>query len=397
MQETLTSSAFQTVLEDLGLDPNELLIVSSTTSGEVVGARNLLLEVTALEPPPELAQEVREWIDRGLLEDGTLLLFVEGRASERDLAAWRNALWPLCHCGLIYRMRSGSLWRRTLSSDETLPGSIPACGTLLIARRRAQAMSPDVTVEKFDTNAAGWNGDPGGPGYPHFRWMRRYVAHFAAVPDAARILDFGCGAGWVGIEAALRAPGCVLHGFDPSPEMVRIAQANALHEGLREASFRPGFGEDPPFPGPGEEAYDLVLSSGVVSFAPDPERWLEGLEHSLKPAATLVIGDIHRDSRGMRGRRARKALLPVRELNALARRSMRAMLEQRGFVHEESAAYQLTFPIPQAMFVNETRLKGLLTWPLLWTNQAMTAVDRALGSPASNQFDSWVMRFRAPN
>jgi hypothetical protein len=43
------------------------------------------------------------------------------------------------------------------------------------------------------------------------------------------------------------------------------------------------------------------------------------------------------------------------------------------------------------MHLNETRLKGLLTWPLLWSNQAGAAVDRALGSPLQALFDSWVM------
>jgi hypothetical protein len=54
----------------------------------------------------------------------------------------------------------------------------------------------------------------------------------------------------------------------------------------------------------------------------------------------------------------------------------------------------VTFPIPQAMHVNETRLGGLLTWPLLAMNRVSAALDAALGSPAQDQFDRWVMRLR---
>jgi SAM-dependent methyltransferase len=90
---------------------------------------------------------------------------------------------------------------------------------VLAARARALVLSPDATVEKFDLNAGGWNGEPGHPGYAHFRWMRRHVARFAHASGAQRILDFGCGAGWVGIEAALLARAASLSAFDPSPAM----------------------------------------------------------------------------------------------------------------------------------------------------------------------------------
>ena len=45
------------------------------------------------------------------------------------------------------------------------------------------------------------------------------------------------------------------------------------------------------------------------------------------------------------------------------------------------------------MHLNETKLKGVLSYPLLWANQLGAGVDRALGSPLQGWFDSWVMRF----
>ena len=133
-----------------------------------------------------------------------------------------------------------------------------------------------------------------------------------------------------------------------------------------------------------------MLSSGVISFAFDRERWLDGLVKTLAPNATLVIGDIHRDSRGMQKRRKEKPLLPVREMNAATREEVRASLERRGLVFEAWSGYQLTWPMPQAMHFSDVRLKGALGAPLLWINRAATR----FGASRPDRFDSWVMRMK---
>ena len=98
----------------------------------------------------------------------------------------------------------------------------------------------------------------------------------------------------------------------------------------------------------------------------------------------------------MRRRRRVKPLLPVRELNAWTRDEVRRELERRGLVHRASEGYQLTRPIPEAMHVNEVKLGGILTAPLLLANRLASAFDRGLGSPLQGQFDSWMMRFERP-
>jgi len=376
---TATRSAIpDSIRGDLGLDqaPSRELVVTTTVCAP------------ALDEARRAAAQLR-------LEE-TLLVFVEGRPTAHDLAAWRNALWPDVHLVRVYRVEGGALLRETLQGTARVEQAPSLDGTVLVGRRREHVLAPDFTVEKFDANAKGWNGDPGSPGYPHFRWMRRHVARFAGSVPAGRILDFGCGAGWVGIEAALRSPGAELCAFDPSPAMVHTFEQNARESGIAHFTGRTGFGEDPPFPAAGEEPFDLVLSSGVISFSPDAERWLDGLVRTLAPGATLVIGDLYPGSRGMRSRRRQRCLLPVRELNAREPEHMRAELESRGLVYQAGAGYQLTFPMPQAMHVNETRLGGVLTHPLLWINRACTALDRASGGALASQFDSWVMRLVRP-
>jgi len=342
------------------------------------------------------ASEVRSRIKLGLGEAGAVLIQLDGRPNDVELAKWRNDLWPILHMVAIYELGETNT-RRSLQGRQSIAGSHPGSPcTVLAMRRVSHVMSPDATREKFDQNASGWNGEPGGPGYPHFRWMRKLVGKFAPAVDGQRIIDFGCGAGWVGIEAAKDRSGISLAAFDPSPEMVKIAEANAAKEGIADFTGRVGFGEAPPFPAEGEEAFDLVISSGVVSFSPDFEAWMRGLVRCCKPGATLVVGDINPDSRGFKGRRDTKPLLPIRELNGCRAGDVRAWLEAKGFTHRKTVGYQATWPMPQAMQVNERFLKGLISHPLVWINAGLTALDSATGHALSGQFDSWVMHFDVP-
>lgn len=383
------------LLKDLGIEGGGVRTLQDSGpegSAEVLVAR---LE-KGQEPDSATVAGLCEGVDRALSETGAFFLYLCEERSEDQLAAWRNGLWPLLHASVIYTISAECITRRTLAGSQALESGAHAPGTgpsvsVMFFRRRVHSMGPDATTLKFDQNASGWNGHPGTAGYPHFRWMRKFVACFANLPRDSRILDFGCGAGWCGVEAARQYGASELAFFDPSPEMVKIAETNAREAGIAGAIGRTGFGESPPFPGPGEEPYDAVISSGVISFAPDPEVWIDGLVPTVKKGGILVIGDIQRTSRGMARRRRGKALLPARELNGQTAESVRRALESHGFEWTGGAGYQLTRPFPEAMHVNETKLRGLLTRPLLWSNQLAAATNRAMGLPGENQFDSWVM------
>ncbi len=382
------------VFEDLSIRPDRARTVGEEPAPPNSGQRSAVATVPAKEP--DLARagaELVAFAEAQISADGALLVLLEGARDDAEIAALRNALWPFAHVVAIYRMSHGGIERATLEGTQKLRGATGIHGTLLVARPRAAVLAPDATVAKFDKNAASWDGKPGTPGYAHYRWMRKYVGTFAPEgwlrTSVARILDFGCGAGWVGIEAALAAGASKVElcAFDPSPEMVQIAEANARASGIARFSAKTGFGEDPPFPEKDGATFDLVISSGVVSFAPDAGRWMDGLARTVAPAGKLVIGDIHRESKGMRRRRATKPLLPAREMNARTRDEARRELEARGFALEAEAGYQLTRPVPELMHWSETRLGGLLHGPLLSWNRARAGS----GNPVA--FDSWVLRF----
>ena len=402
--QNLSAEDFAPILADLEIDPSALQLVDpapppasdrkplpALVLGSVlVGQIGAGLDISAA------TRAYQKRTDPTLPKDGWALFFLKDQRSESELARWRNAFWPWLHLVALYRIQSGGIERESLQGRSKLEGTCVKDGVLLALRRREHVLSPEATIAKFDHNAPGWNGEPGKPGWKHHRWMRRYVGVFAGASSPSRvagralsILDFGCGAGWVGIEAALLAKDARLAAFDPSPEMVRLAGINARENGIERFEGRTGFGEDPPFGREKEERFDLVISSGVVSFSPDPERWFDGLARCVKKGGTLVIGDIQRESRGMQRRRQAKVFLPAREMNAKTPSEARAALEKRGFTVVRQAGYQLTWPIPQAMHWSDQKLGGALSPLLLLANKSLA------GRLAPERYDSWVLQLAA--
>ena len=148
---------------------------------------------------------------------------------------------------------------------------------------------------------------------------------------------------------------------------------------------------------PFQRGFELVLNSGVISFAPDPERFLDGLDKLVAPGGLLVIGDLNPRSRGFARRRKRNPLLPARELNGLPRARVTKMLAARGYVIERRRYYQLTFPVPELMALSEQRGQAWACALLLAKNRCAAGLDGLLGSPGHRSFDSWIVRARKPD
>jgi 2-polyprenyl-3-methyl-5-hydroxy-6-metoxy-1,4-benzoquinol methylase len=277
--------------------------------------------------------------------------------------------------------------RTSADGVETLKKNMVATwsGSAAAAVSRSAALAPESIVVKFDKNAAGWSGDPKSPLYAHHRWMRRIVAELGEPKRGERVLDAGCGAGWVGIEAAKL--GAAVHAFDPSPEMVKHVFENAKAENVV-IDAQPGFVEKAPW----TEPFPLVLNSGVLSFVPDADVYLTALDALVARGGRLVIGDLNPLSRGMQRRRAEVPVLPIRELNALTRDDVQARLEKRGYRITARRYYQLTSPVPEWMHFCAKKLGGLGCGWFLNRNARAAAHD----SDDAAGFDSWLVRAEKP-
>ncbi len=98
-----------------------------------------------------------------------------------------------------------------------------------------------------------------------------------------RVLDIGCGPGWVAVQYA--RGGAVVDAVDLTPRAVEIAIANARLAGV-EPRIQVGNAEALPFE---RDCFDLVVSSGVLHHTPDTMQAFRESFRVLKPGGSAKI------------------------------------------------------------------------------------------------------------
>ena len=122
------------------------------------------------------------------------------------------------------------------------------------------------------------------PGAEHFD-RARYTAMASWIADAMplpprRILDAGCGRGWM-IEAMREFfPNAEFSGIEPSEQ----ESENARQRGLRVTTGRIGAGT-----GTSDTRHDVVYSTNVLEHTESPVAFLRGLRELLTPDGHIVI------------------------------------------------------------------------------------------------------------
>ena len=107
----------------------------------------------------------------------------------------------------------------------------------------------------------------------------------APAPD--RILDVGCGTGYLLRQLAVRCPQAVeLAGVDPAPAMIAAARTTAPGGRLR---WLEGTAEELPFP---EGSFDLVVSTTSFDHWADQQAGLAQCARVLAPGGWLVLADL---------------------------------------------------------------------------------------------------------
>ena len=146
-------------------------------------------------------------------------------------------------------------------------------------------MPPYRDVAAFNDRAAGY--DLGWRGRLHHEIANR-TASLAAATVAAptRVLDLGCGTGYLLRALAYCYPGAEqLVGIDAAPEMVRTAGATAGDDRL---TFAVGVAEHIGYP---DETFDLIVSSTSFDHWSDQQAGLSECARVLRRGGQLVLVD----------------------------------------------------------------------------------------------------------
>jgi len=133
--------------------------------------------------------------------------------------------------------------------------------------------------------------------------IRKKALELAAIRPGEKVLDVGCGTGTLAIGASdLTGETGEVHGVDPSPEMIDVAQRKAARSGRR-VRFETGVIEALPYP---DGEFDLVLSRGgdfsgvyVIDHLGRKATALQFGSRGLTPnveTSTILFGPISADS-----------------------------------------------------------------------------------------------------
>ena len=113
-----------------------------------------------------------------------------------------------------------------------------------------------------------------------------------------RILDIGCGPGYLAIQVARLSENTCIDGVDLSRKMVRLATNSAMEYGVeKRVKFHVGNGNALDCP---ESDYDMVVSTGVFHSLRDPVRFLNECFRVLKPGREAWIYDPAKITSGAR-------------------------------------------------------------------------------------------------
>jgi len=114
------------------------------------------------------------------------------------------------------------------------------------------------------------------------------------MPLKLRVIDIGCGTGWVSRELARMFPGYGVIGIDFSEKMIERAKrltSKDKHD-YRDLLFEVADVEGLPYP---SDYFDYGICSAMFSFLPDPDKALREIARILKPGGRLYVVDVCKD------------------------------------------------------------------------------------------------------
>jgi arsenite methyltransferase len=158
-----------------------------------------------------------------------------------------------------------------------------------------------------------------------------YFLDLAAVQPGDAVLDLGSGSGTDTFLAALAAgtdaDGRVV-GIDMTEQQLAKGRRLAVEGGFGNVDFRVGYIERPPVE---PDAFDCVISNGVINLSPDKPAVFDAAAHALRPGGRLALADIVTESQLPEGVTCDASLWAACIGGAMQRDGYRAAIETAGF------------------------------------------------------------------
>jgi SAM-dependent methyltransferase len=138
-----------------------------------------------------------------------------------------------------------------------------------------------------------WDGDEGEYWADNAEYFDRSVAPYhdrlltaAAIGEAARVLDVGCGTGQTTRDAARAASAGAALGVDLSSRMLEYARRRAAEEDLTNIAFAQADAQIHPFD---PASYDVAISRTAAMFFGDHDAAFANIARALRPGGRLVL------------------------------------------------------------------------------------------------------------
>jgi ubiquinone/menaquinone biosynthesis C-methylase UbiE len=172
----------------------------------------------------------------------------------------------------------------------------------------------------------------------HLAITRQMLAQIRFAPDE-KILDVGCGAGWLAELVLDKIPQGQLVGMDVADEMVR--RARQAHADRVNAMFLTAAVDDIPWD---DNFFTKALSVESAYYWPDPARGLGEIFRVLRPGGSLwILINLYQDNPHAH-QWVEKLAVPVQVLSAA---EWCRLLEQAGFVAVRSSRVPDPRPVPE--------------------------------------------------
>lgn len=128
---------------------------------------------------------------------------------------------------------------------------------------------------------------------PHIQFLRRWLAQYAVRGrQNIRLLDVGCGPGWLDIVLARRPEVREVTGIDLADNMIHLARENTERLGVNNARFVLADAAELPFE---DDSFDLVISTLSLHHWRQPVLALREIRRVLAPGGSMLIFDLRRD------------------------------------------------------------------------------------------------------